>query len=408
MPVRRRISAVAGRRGRVAALRRLALAALALGFPISAWAQLAETAAPHAHMIDVETGTVLLSKQGDAPLPPASMAKLMTLEVTFEALDAGELSLRDEFFISEHAWRTGGAPSRSATMFAEINSNVPLADLLRGLIVQTANDAAIAIAEGMSGSEEAFAVVMNERAGELGLADTRFANPTGAPAPDQKASMRDLVRLARHVIEEHPRYYRIFGEPEFTWNGIRQLNKIPLVGGGLGVDGLVAGYDEETGFGMVASAEKDGQRILLAVHGLDSIRARETEVQKLLSWGFSAFERMQLFAAGEAVGEIDVYGGSPGHVAVASREPIEILVPRGGPANLRARIVYNGPLAAPVEEGAEVAMLRVYTDDTLLSEAPLIAVQSAGVAALHHQALDAALELAIGLIHSGVEAATSR
>lgn len=385
----------------------LALFAL-VAIVLPAQSQPIETAAEYVHMIDQETGTVLLSKNADQPFPPASMAKLMTLAVVFQAIEEGELRLDEEFHISENAWRTGGAPSRTATMFAAVNSRVALSDLLRGIMVQAANDACIAIAEGIAGSEAAFAVAMNDRAAELGLTQSVFVNSTGLPAEGQQTTARDLVRLARHLIEDYPDLYAIFAEPEFTWNGIRQLNRNPLAASNIGADGLMAGSDEQTGFGMIASAIQNNQRTIIALHGMPTANARVGEVQKLLMWGSRAFDRLSLFDSGEAVGEVGVYGGEPGRVALSSSTPIEVMVPKGGRANLRGRIVYTGPLKAPVQEGDRVGVLRVQNEESVISEVPLYASHGVGVAPLHQRALDAAWELVVGVVHSGVEAATSR
>lgn len=389
-----------------------ALAALVLG--VGAWlvpapAGAVETAAGQAIMVDHETGTVLLSKEPDAPVTPASMAKLMTLEVVFHAISEGRVSLNDDFFISENAWRTGGAPSRTATMFAEVNSNVALSDLLRGIMVQAANDACIAIAEGMAGSEAAFAEIMNERARDIGLTNSVFTNSTGLPdPPGQQTTVGDMLVLAHHLIDEYPYLYELFSEPEFTWNRIRQLNRNPLMADTLGVDGLMAGFAEDSGFGIVASAVQDGQRITLAIHGLPSANARVTEARRLFAWAFRAFEKVDLFAAGEPVGEVSVYGGAEGRIALASDKPIAVLVPRGERTSLRGRIVYTGPLRAPVTEGDPVGVLRLQNEDMVISESPLYATRTVDVGPLHRRAFDAALELVIGLVYSGVEAATSR
>ena len=380
------------------------------GAPRTGHAQPIETSAENAYVIDDATGTIILSKNADVPVAPASMAKLMTLELVFQAIEEGRLSLDDEFLVSENAWRKGGAPSRTSTMFASVNSNVRLEDLLRGIMVQTANDACIAIAEGMAGSEQAFAVVMNERARELGLLNANFTNSTGLPDEEgdrQLVSMRDLVTLARHVINTYPDLYRYFSEAEFTWNNIRQLNKNPLIGSTTGADGIFTGYDEEYGYGMVASAFQDGQRIIAAIHGLKSNNQRVNEMQKLLAWGFRSFDKVTLFQTGEPVGEVGVYGGTDGWVALAGHEPIQILIPKGAKSKLRARIVYDGPLRAPVEEGQMVGRLQVMNDEELVSEVQLYATQSVGIGPLYSRALDAAYELVVGLIHSGVDAATS-
>lgn len=397
--------------------RPVAGAALALSICLAMAATIAparaasiETSAEYAYMVDMATGTILLNKEADVAVDPASMAKLMTLEIVFNAIVEGRVTLQDEFVVSEHAWRTGGAPARTATMFADVNSTVKLENLLRGIMVQQANDAAIAIGEGMSGSEAAFAEQMNERARELGLESLHFVNATGLPDPDgkqAKASMHDLVRLAIHIIRTYPGLYRIFSEPEFTWNGIRQTNRNPIVDLPIGADGLIPAHAEEVGFGMVASAKDEGQRLVLAVHGLSSDGQRLSEVQKILLWGFRGFEKVRLFNAGEVVGEIGVFGGNHGRVSVAGLRPIDVLLPKGERDALRARIAYTGPLRAPVAEGDQVAVLRVMDDEMVIAEVPLYAIESIGVGALYERAFDSAIELMIGLIHSGVEAATA-
>lgn len=389
-----------------------AVFAMAIAMPaLPAGSQQIETAAPHAYVVDDTTGTIILSKEAETALAPASMAKLMTLEIVFEAIKDGRLNLDSEFVVSENAWRKGGAPSRTSTMFAGLNSSIRLEDLLRGIMVQNANDANIVVAEGMAGNEIAFAQIMNDRARELGLSNSRFINSTGLPEPDQPKqtmSMRDLVTLARHVINEHPELYRYFAEPEFTWNGIRQLNKNPLIGQTIGADGLFTGFDNEDGYGMIASADQDGQRIIAAIHGLKSNNERINEMQKLLAWGFRSFDKITLFDTGEPVGEVGVFGGTDGWVPLAGHEPIQILVPKGAKSKLRARIVYQGPLRAPVEEGQRVGSLDVLNDEELISRVPLYATRSVDVGPLYSRALDAAYELAVGLVHRGVDAAVNR
>ncbi len=407
----RRLPAISGRaRLRSAAISGLGLAAVLLCGPAApARAQTIETSAPYAYVIDDQTGTIILSKDADTGLAPASMAKLMTLEVVFEAIEDGRLTLDSEFVVSENAWRKGGAPSRTSTMFAGLNTSIRLEDLLKGIMIQNANDACIVIAEGMAGNEQAFAVLMNDRARELGLSSSRFVNSTGLPEPEgpgDRMSMRDLVTLARHVITEHPDLYGYFREPEFTWNNIRQLNKNPLIGSTVGVDGLFTGYDEKDGYGMIASAEQEGQRIIAAVNGLKSNNERLNEVQKLLAWGFRSFEKVTLFQAGEPVGEVGVFGGTDGWVPLAGHEPIQILIPKGAKSKLRARIVYQGPLRAPVEEGQRVGELEVSNDQEVVSRVPLYATRSIDIGPLYSRALDAAYELMVGLVHSGVEMAT--
>ena len=269
-------------------------------------------------------------------------------------------------------------------------------DLLRGLIVQSGNDAAIAIAEGVAGSEPAFADRMNQRAAEIGLNNSTFQNASGLNDPAQLVTARDLASLARHIIDAHPDYYPIFSEPEFTWNDIVQRNRNPLLDDGIGVDGLKTGYINESGYGITVSALRNTQRLILVVTGLDSEADREAEAKKLLDWGFRSFQQVTAFEADEIVAEANVYGGDIGGVPLVAEGPIRILVPRTSEAELRARVVYDGPLMAPVEAGARVAALRVWDGDRLIQETPLYTAQAVGRGSLHSRAFDALGELLFG------------
>ena len=233
-----------------------------------------QTSAPYAILIDAETGTVLFEKAADEPTPPSSLAKLMTAEIIFNEIAQGRLTRDTEMMISEDAWRRGGAPSRTSSMFAPIHSRVRVEDLLRGLIIQSANDAAIALAAGISGNERAFAVLMNKRARELGLVNFNFANSTGLPEPSQKVSVRDLAKLARHIIRTYPEFYPIYGEREFTWNKIRQQNRNPLLPLNIGADGMKTGYTRDGGFGLVGTAVQNGLRLIVVVNGLKTAKDR--------------------------------------------------------------------------------------------------------------------------------------
>ena len=225
------------------------------------------TSAPHALLLDYDSGSVLFERDADKPVPPASLTKMMTMAIVFQALKDGKISLDDEFVISENAWRRGGAPSHGSAMFAAVHSRVKLSDLLRGVIVQSGNDAAIAIAEGLMGNETAFAKLMTDRAKEIGLASATFRNAEGYPDPDQKISARDLARLATHIIRNFPEYYEIYGEREFTWNKIRQQNRNPLLAMNIGADGLKTGFLKEAGYNLVGSAVQGGQRLIVVVLG---------------------------------------------------------------------------------------------------------------------------------------------
>ncbi|WP_394689488.1 D-alanyl-D-alanine carboxypeptidase family protein [Hoeflea sp.] len=356
-------------------------------------AQLFETRAAQAYMIDADTGTVLFSKNETDLVPPASLAKLMTMEVVFNAIRSGRLTLEDTFQVSENAWRTGGAISRTSTMFAELNSSIRLEDLIRGVIVQSANDGCIIIAEGMAGSEDNFARLMTERAREIGLTQSEFGNSTGLPHPESKVSMKDLVTLARYIHTTYPEFYRFYSEPEFTWNNIRQRNRNPLLNLDIGVDGMKTGFTEESGYGIVASINRDGRRLFVAMSGLSSERERAEEARKMLEWGVRAFERKTLFANDEIIGELSVYGGETSAV-VKARGAVDIFVPITNPDRLTARISYRWPLRAPIKAGAEVGVLKVYIGDLLSQETPLYTESAVAKGPLHSQALDALIELA--------------
>lgn len=359
-------------------------------------AQLFETKAAQAFMIDAETGTVLFSKDADAEIQPASLAKLMTLELAFEAIKSGRLGPDDTFVVSENAWRTGGAPSGTSTMFAAVKSSVRLEDLIRGIAVQAANDGCIVIAEGFAGSESNFALQMTERARALGLARSTFVNSTGLPAGGQATTVREMAGLAHHLWRDHPDLYRYFGEKDFTWNKIAQRNRNPLVAMEFGADGLGVGASEQNGFAIVASVAQGGKRVIAAMSGLASDRERSEEARKLLEWGLRAFEKTQIFAEGEVAGTAQVYGGARSGVALKAGGPVEIFLPIANRDKVTARIVYRGPLPAPVEEGQPVGALRIWIGDTLSQETPLYAAETVEVGTLQGRALDAVKELAIG------------
>ena len=363
---------------------------------VSATAQLYQTKAKQALLLDADTGTVLFAKEADAKIPPASLAKIMTMEVVFNQLKNGKLSLSDNFFVSENAWRKGGTSSGGSTMFAKLNSEIPLQDLIRGVIIQSANDGSIIIAEGLGGSEAAFANLMNERARKLGLNNSNFVNSTGLPAENQYVSIRDLAKLARHVITEYPNYYRYYSEPEFEWNKINQRNRNPLLPMKIGADGMKTGYTEASGYAIVGSAVRDGQRLITVLSGMESKKQRAEEARKILDWGFRAFEKIKLFDDGEVLGEASVYGGVKSGVDVVGKGPVEIYLPIGNRDKLVARIVYKGPIMPPVEEGAQVATLKVWIGDELSQEIDLYAGETVAKGGLKRQAVDALKELLFG------------
>lgn len=362
----------------------------------TASAQLYQTKAKQALLLDADTGTILFAKEADAKIPPASLAKIMTMEVVFNQIKNGNLSLEDKFFVSENAWRKGGTSSGGSTMFAKLNSEIPLGDLIRGVIIQSANDGSIVIAEGLGGSEAAFSNLMNERARAIGLNSSNFVNSTGLPAEGQFVSIRDLAKLARHVISEYPDFYKFYSEPDFEWNKINQRNRNPLLGMKMGADGMKTGYTEASGYAIVGSAVRDGQRLIAVLSGMESKKQRAEEARKILDWGFRAFEKIDLFADGEVLGQASVYGGQKSTVNVVGKGPVEIYLPIGNRDKLSARIVYKGPIMPPVEEGAQVATLKVWIGDELSQEIDLYAGETVEKGGLQRQAVDALKELLFG------------
>ena len=381
---------------------------LLLGLSGPALAQAFQTSAPTAILMDADSHAVLFEKSADELVAPASMAKTMTAEIVFNELKNGRLNMDNEFTVSENAWRKGGAGSGGSAMFARVNTPIRLEDLLRGLIVQSGNDAAIAIAEGIAGTEENFARMMNERARQIGLTKSTFRNATGYGDPDQKVTVRDLAKLALHIIETYPDYYRIFGEREFTWNKIRQQNRNPLLSMEIGADGLKTGNIDESGYGLIGSAVQNGQRLIVVVNRLKTAKDRANESRKLLDWGFRAFEARQLFAENQVVGEAQVFGGDRRSVPLVSKKPIRVLVNRGDSERVSARIVYNGPLKAPIQKGTEVARIRVDRGETQALEMPLYADEDVQVGTLSQRALDGLLEFSTGWVRKAFTSVVDR
>jgi D-alanyl-D-alanine carboxypeptidase (penicillin-binding protein 5/6) len=361
-------------------------------------AQTFQTSAPFAILVDYDSGTVLLEKNADQLMAPASTSKIMTAEIVFRELAEGRLKLDDTMTVSVNAWRKGGASSGGSTMFAKVNSQIRVEDLLRGLIIDSGNDAAITLAEGIAGTEDAFAAMMTKRARELGLTQSTFANPWGKGDPQEKVTAREMAKLAAHVIKTYPQFYKYFGEQEFTWDKIRQRNRNPLLFMNIGADGLKTGDINESGFGLVGSAVQNGQRLILVINGMKTARERAEEGRKLLEWGFRAFEAKQMFAADETIGTARVYGGEQSEVPLVAGAPVKLLVPRGSDSKLVGKIVYRGPLIAPVQEGVEVARLKVWRGTTELLDVPLKTANSVAVGSLPKRAFDAGVELATNLL----------
>jgi D-alanyl-D-alanine carboxypeptidase (penicillin-binding protein 5/6) len=359
--------------------------------------------APTAILIEANSGSVLFEKNADELRAPSSMMKLMTAETVFHAIKQGEVKLTDEYRISENAWRKGGAPSGGSTMFAAIHSKISVDDLLHGAIIHSGNDACIALAEGIAGNERIFADMMTKRARELGLTQSTFANSNGLPDPGNKMTVRELAKLARYVVQTYPDLYKLFGEREFTWNKIRQQNRNPLLTSLEGADGLKTGFTKEGGYGMVGSAVQNGLRLIVVVNGLDDPDDRASEAKKMLEWGFRNFEARTLFAAQQPVGYAKVFGGESRSVKLASPEPIKVMVQKNGADKLIARVIYSGPVRAPIEAGQPVGVVRVWRGTNVAMEAPVFAAEPVGKGSTMRRAIDGASELVIGMFRAGAE-----
>jgi serine-type D-Ala-D-Ala carboxypeptidase (penicillin-binding protein 5/6) len=362
-----------------------------------------QTPAPYVILLDADTGTVLFEKYADTPTPPSSMAKLMTSELVFNELKQGRIKLDTEYLVSEDAWRRGGAPSHTSSMFAAIHSRVRVEDLIQGAVVQSGNDACITLAEGIAGNEVGFVKMMNKRARELGLDKAYFTNSTGLPDPAQKMTVRELGRLARHIIRTYPDFYRYFGEHEFTWNRIRQQNRNPLLTLYPGADGLKTGFTVDGGYGMVGSAVQNGQRLIVVVNGMKSAKERGDEAKRLLDFGFKSFDPRPLFNDGDVVGVAKLFGGASSRVTLVGQGAISVLMPKNSSDHISAKIVYAGPVPAPIALGQQVANLNVYRGDSLVLEVPLYAAESIERGNLRQRAFDAAAELVIGLFRMGTK-----
>jgi serine-type D-Ala-D-Ala carboxypeptidase (penicillin-binding protein 5/6) len=354
---------------------RYVILALAWAFALSghASAQPFESQAPHAFLYDVRTRSVLYQKAADAPFPPASLIKLMTAEVLFSEMAQQRVTMESEFPISETAWRRGGAPSGGSAMFAALGSRVRVQDLISGLVVMSGNDAALAIAEGISGTEAVFVQRMQARARELGLSRSQFRNATGFSDPEQRVTAREMALLASHVIQTYPEAYALFGQREFTWNRIRQTNRNPLLADMPGADGVKTGNIGESGFNLIGSAQQGDRRLVVVVMGLPNARDRSIEARRLLDWGFRTFEQRTLFNARDVVGHAAVHGGSDAEVPVRIGDQLALMLPRGNLDQVRTRVTYKGPLRAPVTEGTEIGRLSVWRGDILAAEVPVFA-----------------------------------
>lgn len=342
------------------------------------WAQPIIPAAPELAarswiLIDANTGDVLTEHDSELSLPPASLTKLMTAYLAFEEIDAGRLRLDEEVMVSENAWRKGGATSGGSTMFLPPNETATVEDLLRGIIIQSGNDASIAIAEHIAGSEEAFADLMTQQAQRMGLASSNYWNATGLPAEGHLTTAKDLSALAQAIISDHPDYYQFYSEKEFEYNGINQPNRNQLLWRDASVDGLKTGHTEEAGYCLVASAERNGMRLISVVMGTNSESIRATESQKILTWGFRYFNTHELYSVSDSLAEAEVWEGKTRLLSLGVAEDVTLTIPRGDEAALTAEILLPEDLRAPINVGQEVGTIRVLYRGDIVHESELVA-----------------------------------
>ena len=379
-----------------AATRVLVVLALSLVSAAGASAQAPEisTKAPQALLMDAESGAVLYQRSGDDMMYPASMSKLMLLAVVFKALKAGEIKPQQTFLMTESASRRGGFAAGASSMQVTPGTKVPVEELIKGIVVQSGNDAAICVAENMSGSEAAFAKRMTDEARALGLKKSVFRNATGLFHPEHQVTARELALIARHLIRAYPEHYPLFALKDYTWGKTRFTNRNPLLAVMPGADGLKTGHIREAGYGLVGSAVQDSRRLIVVVNGLATQEERRDEAKKLLEWGFKSFSEARLFDAGEEVGRARVWGAERFSVPLVGHQDITMLLPRAGAPKVNARIHYAGPLKAPLKKGEQVAMLRISTPQDSGTEVPLYVAEDIAPGPLWWRGVDSLLHLA--------------
>ncbi len=336
-----------------------------------------ETRADYAIIMEAETGEVLYAKDADVAMAPASMSKLMTIEMVFKALRDGTYTLDDPLQVSRKAWKMGGSK-----MWVLVDTEIRIEDLLRGIIVQSGNDACVVVAEGFAGSEDTFADQMTSRGREIGLTNSTFRNSTGWPHPEHKMSTRDLAVLARHLVNEYPDYYPYFSEKEFTWGGITQPNRNRLLNRNIGADGLKTGHTEESGYGMVTSAVKNGRRLIVVLNGLNSEAERETESRRMLNVGFREFKRFKLFKGGDRLDRAAVWNGVSKRVGMTVKDDVHLTLHRSLRKDVKVTLHYTGPLKAPITKGDEIGYLMIDAPGKEAERVPLLAdadVEKAGI-----------------------------
>jgi D-alanyl-D-alanine carboxypeptidase (penicillin-binding protein 5/6) len=330
-----------------------------------------ETQAKHALILEVETGAVLLDKGADERIPPASMSKIMTAYIVFGMLKEGRAALTDQLPVSEQAWRLQGSK-----MFVPIGGSISIDDLLKGVIIQSGNDACIVLAEGLAGSEEAFVELMNQKAKEIGLKDSHFADVSGLPNPDHWMTARDLATLAIRTIKDFPEYYHYYSEMDYEFNNIKQGNRNPLLYKNAGADGLKTGHTEEAGFSLTASVKRDNRRVILVLNGLPTMKARAQESERLIEWAFREFNDYRLFSAGDKVDDGEVWLGAEPKVPLTVGNDLVVTLPRKTRKDMKVTVEYDRPIPAPVQKGDTVGKVVVTAPDATTIEAPLVAADS--------------------------------
>lgn len=340
----------------------------------SAWA--IDTKAKNMILMDFTTGEYLYEKDITEPIPPASMSKLMTVYMIFDKLRDGSLSLDDTFRVSENAWRKGGAASGGSTMFLSIGDEVRIEELLKGIIIQSGNDACIVAAENIAGDEDSFVDRMNEKAKEIGLNNSNFANATGLPHPDHKMSVEDLAKLARKIIDEFPQFYHLFSQKEFVYNNIKQGNRNPLLYSMPYADGLKTGHTDEAGFCLTASAKKGERRIIGVMTGLSSNKERSDEADKMMSWGFREYDNYVLKNKGDKIADVPVWYGTDKTVSMVVQDDIVKTIKKNKRNLVKMTAVYDKPVKAPVEMGQKIGVLKIEVPEENVQEVPLVASQT--------------------------------
>jgi D-alanyl-D-alanine carboxypeptidase (penicillin-binding protein 5/6) len=330
-----------------------------------------ETQAKHALILEVETGAVLLDKGADERIPPASMSKIMTAYIVFGMLKEGRAALTDQLPVSERAWRLQGSK-----MFVPIGGSISIDDLLKGVIIQSGNDACLVLAEGLAGSEEAFVELMNQKAKEIGLKDSHFADVSGLPSSDHWMTARDLATLAIRTIKDFPEYYHYYSEIDYEFNNIKQGNRNPLLYKNAGADGLKTGHTEEAGFSLTASVKRDNRRVILVLNGLPTMKARAQESERLIEWAFREFNDYRLFAAGDKVDDGEVWLGAEPKGPLTVSKDFVVTLPRKARKEMKVSVEYDRPIPAPVQKGDTIGKVVMTAPDAAAVEAPLVAADS--------------------------------